>query len=787
MKNKTLLTKPEKKTKQTPPIPELYTNKNKKFLIKSKTFKEDSKNQTNIKISSIEDEEINSEDYISSTMLDVETNTYINNLTNHFNNNCDANNLLINSLSKLNKNDILTSIIQKNFNEKESNNDIIIKNIINNNYNFNINNPFNVGRTIENKKKNNIIISVNEENNSSKVVQNNKIDTHSLENSNNNKNRLSKKILERKVDKNIQNDKIQCDKINSNKKLNRKMKIFQPQEEQILKPKKPKDIKEITSNNNYKEKFLKNGYIKNEKGIIILETNKTNNYNQNNKLNNNSNNQSNNSSKLHYNNCRENNKYISPLKFKYNKKKINNTTPPNPNIIKKNNTITSNANSREINKDNNSRIDFKEFNNLKLKSKLLKNNKPTIQKNSSLNKAVFNEEIKNFLEKEEYSRENSTKQRIKISPYRHIKQLKSFNSCYTNTNHSFNNIQKICGFMNNLNTVLNSSGPLNNKKFYNINLKSNKRILNNNNRNKLISNNYISRSKNLSIGLILDNSKKNMLRNQVNNQVSTNKNQNTINKQINRYKTSTEENKKKFNKLNNKSINNSENIYINDALSRNEIKINITNNNINNITSNNTTNSNQNMSIKNLKNIKQSINNSSLKNEYSNEDNTVLIQENVVVLSVIDQEKNNNNLSYKNNLNIKYPPKKQKYNQCTFLKIKKQKENKKEINSRKYLNTNEVINKKYMAEDENGQKMIMRNSYKNNINNKIVMDTTERNYFNRKISPQTNSSAQEKTISKAKMERTRNLATSDLLGNKNTLLFKKKNTEGKKTQKKIVV
>ena len=113
------------------------------------------------------------------------------------------------------------------------------------------------------------------------------------------------------------------------------MKIFQPQEEQILKPKKPKDIKEITSNNNYKEKFLKNGYIKNEKGIIILETNKTNNYNQNNKLNNNSNNQSNNSSKLHYNNCRENNKYISPLKFKYNKKKINNTTPPNPNIIKK--------------------------------------------------------------------------------------------------------------------------------------------------------------------------------------------------------------------------------------------------------------------------------------------------------------------------------------------------------------------------------------------------------------------------------------------------------------------
>ena len=193
------------------------------------------------------------------------------------------------------------------------------------------------------------------------------------------------------------------------------------------------------------------------------------------------------------------------------------------------------------------------------------------------------------------------------------------------------------------------------------------------------------------------------------------------------------------------------------------------------------------MSIKNLKNIKQSINNSSLKNECSNEDNTVLIQENVVVLSVIDQEKNNNNLSYKNNLNIKYPPKKQKYNQCTFLKIKKQKENKKEINSRKYLNINEVINKKYMAEDENGQKMIMRNSYKNNINNKIVMDTTERNYFNRKISPQTNSSAQEKTISKAKMERTRNLATSDLLGNKNTLLFKKKNTEGKKTQKKLVV
>ena len=148
MKNKTLLTKPEKKTKQTPPIPELYTNKNKKFLKKLKTFKEDSKNQTNIKISSIEDEEINSEDYISSTMLDVETNTYINNLTNHFNNNCDANNLLINSLSKINKNDILTSIIQKNFNEKESNNDIIIKNIINNNYNFNINNPFNVGRNV---------------------------------------------------------------------------------------------------------------------------------------------------------------------------------------------------------------------------------------------------------------------------------------------------------------------------------------------------------------------------------------------------------------------------------------------------------------------------------------------------------------------------------------------------------------------------------------------------------------------------------------------------------------
>ena len=116
-------------------------------------------------------------------------------------------------------------------------------------------------------------------------------------------------------------------------------------------------------------------------------------------------------------------------------------------------------------------------------------------------------------------------------------------------------------------------------------------------------------------------------------------------------------------------------------------------------------------------------------------------------------------------------------------KIKKQNENKKELN-KKYLNTNDIINKKYIIEDENGQKMMMRNSYKNNLNNKNIMNTTERNYFNRKVSPQANSCAQEKTYNKAKMERTRNLATTDLLGNKNTLLLKKKNNEIKKIQKK---
>ena len=796
MKNKKFLTKLEKQAKQSSSISGLYTNtntninsKNNKLSIKAKTFKEDDKKQSDSKIPNNDDEEINSEDYISSTMLDVETNTYINNLTNHLNNNIDTSNLQMNILSKLNTNDILSKIIQKNFSEKESSNDIIIKNIINNNYNVNIGNPFNVGRVIENKKQNDININVNEESNSSVAIHNNKIETPSIENSRNNKSKLCKKILDKKFDKNLQNDKIVGDKINSNKKVNKKMKVFQLQDEQLIKQKKPKDLKEIISNYNYKEKTIKNVIRKNEKGIIMLDNNKTHNNNQNNKINS-SKNHSNNSSKIHHNKFKENNKFISPLKFKYNKKKIINTTPPNCNFINNSNTITSNinTNSRNTSKEYSKRIDFKEFNNFKLKNKQIKNNnnnnninnnKAVVKKNSSLNKVVFNEEIKNFLDKDEYSGDNSDKQKKKISPYKHIKLLKSFNSCYPNTNHSFNSIQKICGFMNNLNSFLNSSGTIDFKNnFFNVNLKSNKGNLNNN-RNKFISNNYMSRSKNLSIGLILDNSRKNMMRNQVN----TNKNQNTINKQTNRYKTSTEENnKKKINKLNNKSINNSDNIYINDILSRNEIKINIINNNINNITSNNTINSNQSISINNLKNIKQLINNNSLKN--SNENNIDFIKENVVTLSVIDKEKNNSNLSSKNNLNTNFPLKKYKHNQCTFLKIKKQNENKREINSKKYQNTNEVINKKSMTEDESGQKLMMRNSYKTNTNNKTIMNTTERNYFNRKVSPQANSCAQEKTVNKAKMDRTRNLATNELLGSRNTFMLKKKNNEGRKSQKK---
>ena len=475
-------------------------NNYKKLLLKTKKFKEDDKKPQKEKLSN-EDQDINSEDYISSSMLDVETNTYIHSLTNNID--CDFNSPINNNI-KLKEGDFLTTLLQKNFNKKELTNDVIeILNI----KNFDV-----MGRLIKNNEKNNIngnnnnmIINVNEESLSS--VYRNVNENYIIKPKNNTKNK--KNISKQKT------DKINKKFINFTQTTFKKNKNYDEKKETI---KNKKNCKNNTKQRRY-------SIIPNEKNIIILKKNK---------LNNKSNNYSRDISSAQNKNFINHSECNSPLiEFRLKEKKKFNTTPQNFNNAKMakinhNNNISSiyknnNTNSIQASLAHHKKINFYEFNNFKIRYKKLKNSKSpgVIFKKNTLSKTEYNDDSNNLTQKQ---CENAYK---KINQKKDIKKLRSINSYYSKSNNiftrfyskipinnSFKNIQKeINSVMNNINHLMNNSDLYNNSQ-----MKIKKKILNNSKLKQSIKNSiehknfnknyYLRRAKNLSIGIISNNSKK---------------------------------------------------------------------------------------------------------------------------------------------------------------------------------------------------------------------------------------------------------------------------------------